>query len=328
MNPKGGAHAKRRASSVATPASPPSPQQDSTLLTLISKMQQQIDALHRDKLRFEMDLLKRIEDNKEFSAKTTKAFVEASCRDVVRGIELEFTTADRFKSLLVGHDEPIFAALFEEVYVPKANIVKEKIDEIQAWIRERTNRDAQVENYISMLERDRPDEGVQIKLAFQSIIEEIRVLRVNAAAATQSAGPLTITTDGTHDRKTTEPPLPQPLEPSTPHVPMRAPPGYPGTIDDIIVRINELQSQFDAGKLRCHCEHVDSHEVQIQTLLSKPPMSSCCRPTDLQSLQRVVGPLAAEPRPWRFGGVPGASWTLQACRPARGPNGGGRESPR
>ena len=274
MNPKGGAQAKRRASSVATPASPPSPQQDSTLLTLISKMQQQIDALHRDKLRFEMDLLKRIEDNKEFSAKTTKAFVEASCRDVVRGIELEFTTADRFKSLLVGHDEPIFAALFEEVYVPKANIVKEKIDEIQAWIRERTNRDAQVENYISMLERDRPDEGVQIKLAFQSIIEEIRVLRVNAAAATQSAGPPTTTTDGTHDRKTTEQALPQPLEPSTAHVPMRAPPGYPGTIDDIIVRINELQSQFDAGKLRCHCEHVDYHEVQIQTLLSKTPMSA------------------------------------------------------
>ena len=42
---------------------------------------------------------------------------------------------------------------------------------------------------------------------------------------------------------------------------MRTPPGYPNTLDDFIVKINELQSQLDTVKTRCHCERVDYHEV-------------------------------------------------------------------
>jgi hypothetical protein len=52
--------------------------------------------------------------------------------------------------------------------------------------------------------------------------------------------------------------------------PLRTPPGYPGILDDIIVRINEMQSQIDAVKSRCHCEHVDYHDVQIRGLINRP----------------------------------------------------------
>ena len=116
------------------------------------------------------------------------------------------------------------------------------------------------------LERDLPGNGAAIKTAFQSIIDELVFLRASAAPATRTAE-LTTTT---HDYKKTEP-TPQPTEPKTSpsDAPLRTPPGYPGTLDDIIVRINELQSQVDAVKSRCHCEHVDYHEIQIQTLLSK-----------------------------------------------------------
>ena len=59
----------------------------------MSKLQQQVDALNRDKLRFEVDILKRLEENKEFAAKSTKALVDASCRDVIARIEAEFAIA-------------------------------------------------------------------------------------------------------------------------------------------------------------------------------------------------------------------------------------------
>ena len=63
---------------------------------------------------------------------------------------------------------------------------------------------------------------------------------------------------------------------------MRTPPGYPNTLDDFIIRINELQSQLDTVKTRCHCEHVDYNEVQIQALLSRPsqgPPTTAPEPT-------------------------------------------------
>ena len=109
-----------------------------------------------------------------------------------------------------------------------------KIDELQAWVRERNNRDAQVENYITNLERDRPDEGVQIKMAFQSIVDEIMVLRFNAAAATQAAASAVNAAAAASDGRRAEPELPLPTAPSTAQAPIRTPPGYPNTLDDLI----------------------------------------------------------------------------------------------
>ena len=93
------------------------------------------------------------------------------------------------------------------------------------------------------------------------------VLRSSAAAAAQAA-PAETTITPTTTTQTAEPALPPPTLPRP-----ATPPGYPGTVDDIIIRINEMQSQIDAVKSRCHCDHVDYHDIQIQGLLAKtsPP---------------------------------------------------------
>ena len=56
---------KRRASSLAPPTTPTTPRPGITeatakMLGMISKLQQQIDALNRDKIRFELDILKGV----------------------------------------------------------------------------------------------------------------------------------------------------------------------------------------------------------------------------------------------------------------------------
>ena len=211
---------KRRASSMAPPTTPTTPpranasESNAKLLGMVAKLQQQIDALNRDKLRFESDVLKRMEEHKEFAAKSTRAFIGESCRDVLAGIEAEFSIGDRLKAHLIGRNEPVFETLFNQFHDPKMAALDIKIDELQAWVRERNTRDAQVESYITNLERDRPGEGIQIKMAFQSIVEEIMVLRSNAAAAAQAA-------TMTHDGRKAEPQLPSPTEPSPAH--MRTP---------------------------------------------------------------------------------------------------------
>ena len=149
--------------------------------------------MNRDKIRFETNILKRLDEYKDFTVKSAKVLVDTSCRDVVSGIEAEFVMPERFKAHLVGKSEPIFAALFEEIYVPKATIVNEKIEEMQNWIRERNRRDVQVEGYLAGLERDLPGNGAAIKTAFQGIIEELVFLRASATAPT--AGPTTTTHD-------------------------------------------------------------------------------------------------------------------------------------
>ena len=189
-----------------------------------------------------------MDEYKEFASKTTKAFIGETCRDLLAGIEAEFVIGDRLNAHLIGRDGPVFETLFNQFHDPKAAAMDNKIDEIKAWIRERNMRDAQVESYLSSLERDRPGEGVQIKMAFQSIVEELVFLRASAAE--------TITTQTT-TTQTAEPALPRPTLPRP-----ATPPGYPGTVDDIIIRINELQSQIDAVKSRCHCDHVEHHDVQ------------------------------------------------------------------
>ena len=148
-----------------------------------------MDEMSRDKIRFETDMLKRLDEYKNFAVKSAKVLVDTSCRDVVSGIEAEFVMPERFTAHLVGKSEPIFAALFEEMYIHKATLVNEKIEEVQNWIRDRTRRDVQVEGYLAGLERDLPDNGTAIKTAFQNIIEELVFLRASAAAPTSEGLP-------------------------------------------------------------------------------------------------------------------------------------------
>ena len=291
---------KRRATSAAPPSPPSAPKYRpggagaarpggadaaSALAATVLQLQQQIEEMKRDKIRFETDILKRLNEHKDFTVKTTKALIDASCQDVVSGIEAEFTMPERFKAHLVGKSEPIFGALFEDFYHIKGLDLNVKIEELQRWVRERIHRDAQVEGYLGNLERDRPDEGATIKMAFQSIVEELMVLRSKTASAAQPTDPTTTGTTTRSDDKKAEPTLPQPagppqpMGPSSANVHLRSPPGYPGTFDDLIVRINELQCQLDAVKSRCHCEHVDYHEIQIQALLAKPSSAPTAAPT-------------------------------------------------
>ena len=140
---------KRRASSAAPPTTPTSPHRTSEkLLGTVTKLQQQVDAILREKLRFETDVLKRMDEYKEFASKTTKAFIGETCRDLLAGIDAEFVIGDRLKAHLIGRDGPVFETLFNQFHDPKAAAMDNKIDEIKAWIRERNLRDAQMESYL------------------------------------------------------------------------------------------------------------------------------------------------------------------------------------
>ena len=97
------------------------------LSATVLKLQQMVDDMGRDKIRFEADLLKRLDEYKDFAIKSAKILVDASCRDIVSGIEAEIVMPERFKAHLVGRSEPIFAALFDDLYVPKVAIVDQKI---------------------------------------------------------------------------------------------------------------------------------------------------------------------------------------------------------
>ena len=101
-------------------------------------------------------------------------------------------------------------------------------------------------------------------MAFQRIIDEILILRFNAAAAAAPAAASASGAGLAPGDQGVAPGLTTASAPGLAHVPIRTPLGYPNALDDLIVRINELQSQLDTVKSRCHCEHVDAHEVQIQ----------------------------------------------------------------
>ena len=266
------------ASGHAGSARPSAADATAALSAAVLQMQQRLEEMNHEKVLFEANLLKRLDDYKEFAGKSTKVTIDLACQDVLNGIEAEFTRPERFKAHLRGRDEPIFESLFDELYQARINNINVKIEELQYWVMERTRRDAKVESYLAGLERDLPGEGATIKMAFQSVMEELILFRANAAAASPGAEQTTTTTT-IHDHKKTEHTLPPPAEPSPAHVPLRTPPGYPGTVDDLVIRINELQYQLDAVKSRCHCEHVDYHEVQIQTLLAKPSPAPTAVPT-------------------------------------------------
>ena len=151
---------------------------------MMAGLQAKIDALTRDNLRFETDLLKRMEKGKAFVMKSAKVLVDDSYHRIISGIEAEFAESARLKRHLLGKDAPVFEALFDQFFDPKLKLLNANLNALNTWVRERNNRDTQVETYLAGLERDRPDEGAKIKMAFQSIIDDILVLRSSAAAAT------------------------------------------------------------------------------------------------------------------------------------------------
>ena len=116
-----------------------------------------------------------------------KSASDDSYRKLIVGIEAEFAESARLKVHLVGKDAPVSETLFHHFLDPKFKLLNANINALNTWVRECNNRDAQVEGYLAGLERDRPDEGAKIKMACQSIIDEILILRSNLAAAAAPA---------------------------------------------------------------------------------------------------------------------------------------------
>ena len=163
-------------------------------------MQQRLEEMNHEKVLFEAKLLRRLDDYKEFAGKSTKVTIDLACQDVLNGIEAEFTRPERFMAHLRGRNEPIFESLFDELYQARINNINVKIEELQYWVMERTRRDAKVESYLAGLERDLPGEGATIKMAFQSVMEELILLRAddhyNYDSRPQEDGAYSTTTGG------------------------------------------------------------------------------------------------------------------------------------
>ena len=109
---------RRRAASHAEPRAGTA-ETTANLLGMVSKLQQQLTESAKRMILFEADILKRLDENKEFAAKSTRALVDESCRSVVAGIEAEFSMSDRLKAHLIGRNEPVFETLFNQFHDPK-----------------------------------------------------------------------------------------------------------------------------------------------------------------------------------------------------------------
>ena len=70
----------------------------------IMKLQAKLEAITRDNLRFDADVLKLIEEGRTFALNSAKAMEDESGECVICGIEAEITIKERFARHLVGKD--------------------------------------------------------------------------------------------------------------------------------------------------------------------------------------------------------------------------------
>ena len=88
-------------------------------------------------------------------------------------------------------------------------------------------------------------------MSFQSTIDDILILRSSAAAAAAAPADASASSaDLAPGDQKAAPGFTAASAPGLAHVAIRTPPGYLNTLDDLIVRINELQSQLDIMKSR------------------------------------------------------------------------------
>ena len=86
---------------------------------MMASLQAKIDALTRDNLRLETNILKRVDDSNAFVMKSSKVLVDDSYHCVIIGIDVEFAESARLKRHLLGRDDPVFKTLFDQFLTPK-----------------------------------------------------------------------------------------------------------------------------------------------------------------------------------------------------------------
>ena len=109
---------------------------------MMASLQAKVDALTRDNLRFETNILKRVDKGKAFVMKSAKVLVDDSCHRIITGIEVEFAESARLKRHLLGKDAPVFETLFDQFLDPKLKLLNANLNALNTWVRVRNNRDA------------------------------------------------------------------------------------------------------------------------------------------------------------------------------------------
>ena len=73
---------------------------------MMANLQAKVDALTRDNSRFEIDILKRVDEGKTFAMKSAKTLVDDSYHKIINEIEAEFAESARLKGHLLGKMRP------------------------------------------------------------------------------------------------------------------------------------------------------------------------------------------------------------------------------
>ena len=150
------------------------------LMGIIENLQKKVDGITVDCMRFQTDIVKRLDENKTFAFKTAQTMVETSAQDVRAGIAKEILDPERFSKHITGHDAPILQPLVEAIMDAKIKLLNANISALNSWVRGRNERDVKVDSYLEDLYAIRPQEGDQVKSAFRTVADELKHLRAMA----------------------------------------------------------------------------------------------------------------------------------------------------
>ena len=89
---------------------------------------------------------------------------------------------------LKGHSEPILKPLVDEIMQDKMDDIGMKIAAMNSWINVKTQRDAEVEQYLQEVHRRRPEEAPIVETAFTQVAHELLELRAAAGGAARPTG--------------------------------------------------------------------------------------------------------------------------------------------
>ena len=213
----------------------------------LAKIRRASDLAAKNSVGVEAAILKRLDDHKSFMTKDLEGKIEKARTHTLKAIEIEMTDRERFGKHLLGHDAPILQPLVEGIMRDKVTEVDGKLKILNAWVAARTHRDGKVEAYLHELHTARPEEGKAVGTAFMAVAQELLEIRAVAGAAAWQSGDAPGAGGGGGGGGGAAPDN--------------------AAFEELSKQVAFIQGTLLQGK--CHCVHVDQHELRFGAVEQK-----------------------------------------------------------
>ena len=153
----------------------------------VIKLEKADDARSKNTLSMEKAIMDKIEANKQFALND----VNSKINDLKERFKFEMSNEECFTAHLIGKNpdnKPVLRPLIDLYMKDKLGGVEQKFIILNGFMQERVQRDNSVHDYLQRVEREKPEDGNFITVAFMGVATELIEIRAATMQSQNGAG--------------------------------------------------------------------------------------------------------------------------------------------